>query len=227
MRYKYFFIATLFFFSCNNTQNQSGSISDSTITADTSTQRVFVGRTTVPAVEKVPLPVSENQLIIPGKSIGQTFINEKGDSVFKLLGKADAGDAAMGKSISTWYSKSSINNNDSVKHSTTVYFTTNMGGPDEANRAKQIRVTSPFFITSERLGVNSDFDSLMHYFPEIKKTAVYKDAAKKEVFIYDDIKAGIAFEINNGNKCVGVTIHPSGDKAFGTYLAFFDGIKFL
>jgi hypothetical protein len=223
MKYLLVFITIASFTACNNHKENTGSNTIITNNVDTSA-KVLIGRTIVPADVEPQKPVAENRLIIPGKSIGLTAINDKADSVFKKLGKPDEGDAAMGKSIQTWYSKSET---DTTKYSTTIYFTTNMGGPDEATRAKQIRVTSPFFMTAERIGVNSVLESVSHYFPLAIKTAVYKDAAKKPVYIYDDTKAGIAFEINDQNKCVGITIHPENAKAFQTYIAFFDGIKML
>lgn len=35
----------------------------------------------------------------------------------------------------------------------------------------------------------------------------------------DDVPDGIAFEFDRG-KCVGITVHKKGEKAFQTYLAF-------
>lgn len=223
MKYLLLLISIFSFTACNNNKEKTGSSIIITTDVDTSA-KVLIGRTIVPADVEPLKPVAENRLIIPGKSIGHTAINDKADSIFKKLGKADVGDAAMGKSIQTWYSKLET---DTTKYSTTIFFTTNMGGPDEASRAKQIRVTSPFFMTAERIAVNSVLDSVSHYFPLAIKTAVYKDAAKNPVYIYDDKKAGIAFEINDQNKCLGITIHPENEKAFQTYLSFFDGIKML
>ena len=48
-------------------------------------------------------PVSVAQLVVPGKSIGQTKLKEDAVLVYKKLGRPDAGDAAMGKSLATWY----------------------------------------------------------------------------------------------------------------------------
>jgi hypothetical protein len=223
MKYLLVFITIVSFTACH--KNKENTSSNTIIPSDMDTSaKVLIGRTTVSADVEPLKPVAANRLIIPGNSIGLTAINDKADSVFKDLGKADEGDAAMGKSIQTWYSKSGT---DTTKYSTAIYFTTNMGGPDEASRAKQIRITSPFFMTVERIGVNSVLDSVSHYFPLAIKTAVYKDAAKNPVYIYEDKKSGIAFELNDQNKCVGITIHPENEKAFQTYLSFFDGIKML
>src|ERR1700694_5375807 len=48
-------------------------------------------------------PVMAKQLIIPGKSIGQTKLNESMETVFERFGRPDSSDAAMGSSLVAWY----------------------------------------------------------------------------------------------------------------------------
>src|SRR5687768_7060442 len=47
---------------------------------------------------------TEDNVIIPGKSIGLLKLNEQAEVVYKLLGKPDKSDAAMGKALATWFS---------------------------------------------------------------------------------------------------------------------------
>ena len=166
-------------------------------------------------------PVPEAELIVPGKSIGLTSIGERADSVGAKLGRPDEGDAAMGKAISTWYSKGD------KTHSTTIFFTTNFGDKDEASRARQVRITSPYFKTKEGLSVGSPMDDISKVYPVLKKTGRYpspKDASQM-VVVMDEPDKGIAFEIDPSYKCVGIVIHRPEDKPFETYLGFIKGYE--
>jgi hypothetical protein len=71
-------------------------------------------------------PVPQAQLIVPGISIGQTTINESGESVHKRLGTPDGGDAAMGKSVSIWYA-----NHDTTGYVTQMYFSRGQGNDED------------------------------------------------------------------------------------------------
>jgi hypothetical protein len=83
-------------------ENADTTVLDNTKVADTTAIEM-------PGDKPVPLA----QLIVPGISVGQTAINEGSEVVHKKLGKPDAGDAAMGKSVSIWY----------ANHDTTGYVT--------------------------------------------------------------------------------------------------------
>lgn len=57
------------------------------------------GHTVFITLKTVPVA----QMIVPGKSIGQTKLHENAKLVFKRLGQTESGDAAMGKFFATWY----------------------------------------------------------------------------------------------------------------------------
>lgn len=157
--------------------------------------------------------VSAAKLIVPGKSIGHIILRENADSVYKTLGKPDSGDAAMGKSLSTWYA-----NHDPKGYQTQIFCSRNMGNPDETtSRVKQIRVTSPYFKTTEGIGVGSTLKEIDAVF-KVKKTISY-DKKKPPYAIYDNEK-GIAFEIENNQKCTAVIVYLPGDRGGITYLSF-------
>ncbi|MDB5202230.1 MAG: hypothetical protein JWQ27_1639 [Ferruginibacter sp.] len=173
-----------------------------------------------------PAKVPVNRLIVPGVSIGMIALDEPGEDVQKKLGTADDGDAAMGKSMGIWYSKSKAA--DGTRYSTTIYFVANYGGKDERSRAKQMRITSPFFMTAEKISCGSSLAAIQQFFPLVKKAARYPSPVnKKMVYVYDDEKGGIAFEVNDKNQCVGIAIHLPGTQAFATYLEFFSGFERL
>ena len=160
------------------------------------------------------------RLIKPGKSIGLTSINEKAATVRKVLGDPAVEDAAMGKSMETWYSKGNNNNE------TDIFFTTNMGGHDETSRVDHIRITSPYFLSAGRIGTGTGLASIQKHFLKLKKIAFYTSPkTKRQVTIYDDTKNGIAFEIDDLVKCIAITIHKPGEKALEIYNALFPDIK--
>ncbi len=168
----------------------------------------------------VPVPadstatiIPANRLIVPGKSIGLTNINEPTETAMKSLGKPDAGDAAMGKSVNTWYSK----NNPEYK--TQVYSSTQFGSDGDRPVVKSIRITNPFFQTANGLKPGSHSKEIMAYFNGLLLSGSYR-SPQGTVKVYDDTKTGIAFEVNEQDICVGICVHEAGEKAFVQYLPF-------
>ena len=160
-------------------------------------------------------PVSAQQLILPGQSIGTININENADSVLSKLGKPDAGDAAMGKSLSTWYAK-----HDTSGYETQVFFSKQMGTADEASRVKQIRITSPWFKTMDYMSTGMHLQTIESKKEfSLKKIARYTNG-NRQFFIYNDADAGIAFEIDDRNVCTGIIVHEPGKDVNASYIAF-------
>jgi hypothetical protein len=163
--------------------------------------------------------ITSDQLITPGKSIGKTAINENSAAVIKRLGKPDAGDAAMGKSVSIWYAK-----HDTAGYITQIYFTKQMG-VDDTSRAKLIRVTSPWFKVKEDINVGAPVKNAMG---KLRLVKIGEGNGKQGLYtLYDDAKSGIAFEADNKGTCTGITIHEPGKKLAPNYLAFFPDLKML
>ncbi|PSR54422.1 hypothetical protein AHMF7605_13330 [Adhaeribacter arboris] len=170
--------------------------------------------------------VKASQLINPGKSIGLTKLQEKAEQVGARLGKPDVSDAAMGKALATWFSKPAANAPDTTRHQTTIYFTTNMGAPDEASRVNQIRVTSPYFRTADSVQVGSNWAFIQQKYPEAIKAAAYKLPNKQsKITICDAIAAGIAFEIDEQGRCVAITIHQPQHDIRDSYLPLFPDME--
>ena len=181
---------------------------DSSKTADTSQPADMPG--------DKPVPLS--QLIVPGISVGQVAINEGSESVHEKLGRPDAGDAAMGKSVSIWYA-----NHDTTGYQTQIYFSRDMGN-DETARVKQIRVTSPFFKVTEDLFTGQPFKTAAGQFKLVKMGTFSSNG--KTYTIYDDKATGISFEEDADGKCTGITIHNPGRDVTGTYLTFFPNLQY-
>ncbi len=211
----YIFLSTLLFACSNNKQQPT----IQTITTVKNNNDTVVD--TLPIIDSVNI-TSAKQLIEPGKGIGQITIDEKMEEVAHLLGIPDAGDAAMGKSISIWYSK-----NPPKKYSSTIYSTSNFGDKDESRKVQNIRVTSPYFITANNISCGSDLSFILQKYPELKKPKTYyKDTiTQTKINIYENIKGGIAFEVNKSNKCVGISVYKPGKRITQTYLPLFPGVQ--
>lgn len=199
--FKNFFYCSIFLLTaCNQSQTKSTQTKN---VADT------VFNTAISTEEK---SVASAALITPAKSIGKISLNENAAAVYKDLGKPDSGDAAMGKSLSTWYA-----DHDPKGYQTQIYCARNMGNADEnVSRVKQIRVTSPFFKTKEDIGAGATLAQIQAKF-KVVKTASYP-TQKPPYEIYDG-KNGIAFEILN-SKCSAVIVYLPGDRGGITYLSF-------
>lgn len=187
-------------------KNTDTTVSDNTKVADTTT-------VDLPGDKPVPLAY----LIVPGISIGQTTINESGENVHKRLGTPDGGDAAMGKSISIWYA-----NHDTTGYVTQMYFSRGQGD-DEIKRVKQIRVTSPAFKISNKVYTGTPFKSVWASY-KLKKVATFTDKGGNRS-LYDDVKGGIAFDVDDKDIITGITVHEPGREAASTYLPFFSSLK--
>ena len=219
------------FFACNAGKEKTATTNNAA--TDSAKTNTVISTDTVLQAGAVPdtIPVPANRLIIPGKSIGLTSLDQKIEEATKHLGPPASEDAAMGgKELEIWYSKPVIHGTDTVINETDIFFTSNMNeeGSDKTTRVRHIRISSGFFATMQHIHNGSSQDSIQKYFPGIKKIASYTSPkSKKQVTIYDDGKSGIAFEIDDKNICVGITVHKPGDKAYETYNSLFGDVNYL
>ena len=165
--------------------------------------------------ETEPKITTNEKEIIPGKSLGKIILNENATPVFDSLGKPDAGDAAMGKAVSTW---GKVDGN-----LLTIYTSTQMGVED-FSRIKAIRSLSKDFKTVDNLGVNSSLADLKRYY---KLNPVGKFANNgKHYFLYTTEK-GIAFEVGLNEKCNGVLVYPQDTDPENLYIPIYQDFKKL
>ncbi|TWR29977.1 hypothetical protein FPZ43_09015 [Mucilaginibacter pallidiroseus] len=186
---------------------------DSAIKADSLKALGKTDTSEMPGDAKIPLA----QLIVPGSSLGQSTINESSENIYKRLGKPDAGDAAMGKSTAIWYA-----DHDTTKYATQMYFSRDMGN-DDAARLKHVRVTSPAFKINNSLYVGQPLKPAMEKYNLVK---VGTFGHRGNVYtLYDDKKAGVAFDVDGAGNISGITVHEPGRDVKATYLPFFNNLK--
>jgi hypothetical protein len=165
-----------------------------------------------PAADTVDTTSREGDwLLQPGVAAGKTAIGDKAEKIYAQLGKADGGDAAMGKAIAIWY-----NNHDSTAHSIAIYTVRDTGAMPAA-RIKQIRVTSPAFKTKEGIHPGSSLSEIKKVY-EVSRSEAYK--SEGENYTVYSSKKGIAFEIDEAGICASVIIFEAGKPSNTTYLKF-------
>jgi hypothetical protein len=201
-------------------QKGTNTTADTTIsktdTLKSNTDTIRAANTTavdLPGDKPIPLKL----LIVPGVSLGQTIINEASENIYKRFGRPDAGDAAMGKSISIWYA-----NHDTTGYVTQMYFSTNMGN-DDTKRVKQVRINSPAFKINTKVHVGAPFTYAKALYKLTKAGTFEENGSPRS--LYDDNKAGIAFETDDKNMITGITVHQPGRDVTTTYLPFFPSLK--
>jgi hypothetical protein len=215
------FIFLLILNACDQPEKENTSSENTSQTTISQPQQTSVPESSNVQAESDQEETSTNNLIIPGKSVGLIKLHEQAEVVTKLLGKPDKADAAMGKSLQTWYTKPQPNGPDTATYETSIFFSRNMGAEDETSQAQQIRITSPFFKTENQTGVNATLAEIQQAFPEVKKTATFTSSRqpKKQITVYAAKKTGIAFDIAENQKCVGITLFEPGKQAFEVYTA--------
>lgn len=210
MRYLLLVLTAIAFAACNSS-TKTTPLADTPVKADTASQNndtLLLNK-----------PVVAGQLIVPGKSVGQTTLNEDAEAVFKRLGKPDAGDAAMGKALSIWYA-----GHDTTGYQTMIYTARQMGTDDEVTRVRQIRVTSPWFTTAEGIHSGSTLQQINKVY-EVKKSATF--TLKNETYtIYRSAK-GIAFEVNSRQVCKGIVVFDEASQPGQMYLPFYSNMKII
>ena len=161
------------------------------------------------AVDTPLKTIAHAKMIVPGKRIGDIYINENADSVVAKLGKPDSSDAAMGASFMAWFDKSG-----KTVHKTSIYAHRNMGAQDEkVNYIKEIRETSPSFKTADYGGAGSEIKDVIKLY-KLKK---HPATGNKKLWLYDNYHEGIGFEVDSTGKCLAVYIHAPNNSS-ATYL---------
>lgn len=228
MKFYHLILAALIFLSACQRNPATNTATDTTIKADTSAKNPVAKEASADTVQVDTFRnIPASKLIVPGERIGETKLGETGTELFAAKDKPDAGDAAMGKAWSTWYSKPAPGDIDTTRNELNVFTLVKMGADDGEHRVKLIRVTSPFFATKTKVSAKKQKNYIQKVFPDLKKLAVYP-SPKGDVFIYDDSKNGIAFEFlgdKNSSVCKAVMVHDKGEKLPGQIAGIHNDLK--
>ena len=177
--------------------------------AESSTQEHLSSKGSLAISSDKKTAVNQEQLLLPGISAGKVKLGQDAKEVYAKLGKADAGDASMQKSVSIWYK-----NHDQESYSTSIY-TVRDTGDNPAAKIQQVRVTSPEFKTEEGIGVSSTLELIKQKYSVTKLTDI---TDRGRVLVIYDSMAGIAFETDTKGICEAVIIHRANESLKTTSL---------
>ncbi len=197
-------IAIGLFYSCNQkTTNDNTSYTDITI-IDSALKPLVVDSTAADSTKKL-IEALAADTIFAGKGIGQLLLGQNFDEALQIEGDPYLVDTTKKTLMLQWKVRSA----DSVQYYTIATFESTKS----IKKIKQIATTSFNFKTQEQVGVGSTLAFIKVQYPTLKK-AIQTVANKvhEQVTIYDDVKEGIAFEINGADKCTVVGIHTKGQK---------------
>ncbi len=151
-------------------------------------------------------------LIVPGRSVGEISLGDDMQLEGKLLGKPDAGDAAMGKAWGIWQEKDSTAGKGELAIYS-AYRDTSM----RVKEVKQIRITNEQFKTQDGFSTGRTISDTKLMFPAMEQIASYINAEKDTVLIYDAKQDGIGFEFLK-RKGIALTVHPMNQPINNIYL---------
>lgn len=164
--------------------------------------------------KEVKLPeVDSSKIVIAGKQAGRVYIGQYMEQVFKVLGRADDGDAAMGSALGIWYD----GHQKALKKNPIVIFSSYRDSNMVIKAVKQVSVSAPEFQTAEGIRTGLRLADLLKAYPSLKKTETYVNAQKDSVFVYDSVAEGIAFDLKR-DTCTAITIHVKNRPANAVYL---------
>lgn len=170
---------------------------------------------TTAAAPALPAPPDSAYLIVPGGSIGHIYLEMPATELQGIMGKADSGDAAMGKSLQFWLSKDTLRPRQYVA----IYTVNDFDGSGNPPEVRQVQVTSLEFRTEGGLGPGSSLAAIREQFRQLEPLAYYTNEAGQQVYIYDAQAQGIAFEVTVPDSIsTAVTIHAKGADVTDTYL---------
>ena len=167
--------------------------------------------------------VAKDLLIVPGESIGKIKLGQSITSLNEILGRPDAGDAAMGKEWGIWYEGDTTKNKKDEIAIYSAYTDSTM----KEKSVKQIRITAEKYATAEQLSTgNVRFDFKVKY-PDFKKVATYFDTKLGDTIkLIDSKSSGIAVEFLRG---IGkaIMVHKKGEDVNTGYLTLHPEFKQL
>jgi|GEM_PF-1743978 len=155
-----------------------------------------------------PALAAEDNLIIPGQSIGQTHLGSNGDVYLNKLPGAAVSDTSMQKTQIVWVSKSGCQRN-------TLYISTISNAalnvqPIRGVTIAHIEVTSSWFHTPDGISTGSTRTQILRQFPDARLEQL------SDGKILSDKAKGIAFEFaNNADTAPCISI---GTATLGTLL---------
>jgi hypothetical protein len=153
-------------------------------------------------------------LVVPGQSLGRVQIGANPEKALATLGRPTYGDAAMGKSWSTWVGKGGGRLD--------VYTVRDATGTSRERVTVHLaRATSASFHLANGFKPGSSIKSLQRAYPAAKVTGSYK-APSGTIRLWDDVQRGLAWEAAPNGRVLALIAHRKGEPvtaSLGPYLS--------
>jgi len=174
-----------------------------------------VTRSDTVITEKKKSKPDSSALVIAGKQVGNIYLGQDMQDVFRLLGTPNDGDAAMGSALGIWYGKDPLKG----KRNPLVIFSSYRDSNMVVKAVKQISVGAEEFRTAEGIHTGIRLAALLAAYPSLKKTETYLNSKDKTdtLNVYDSIAEGIAFDVQR-DTCTAITVHVKNRAANAVYL---------
>lgn len=203
----------VFFAACTNQSQENATDNNATDSAD------------VTASTEVDTIVSkftdqETIRVVAGNSIGDFLIDQEIEesNLFNRFGEVDSSDAAMCKSWSMWYLE-----NDREVTEATLEFDVYAACDADIDMKKSIqvmRLSNVPFDMDNGISFDTNWSVLKESYPDGVEL-VYTDALSDAIIkVYDDVAAGIAFELRN-DKVKAVIVHEPDQAIENMYMPFY------
>lgn len=141
-------------------------------------------------------------LIVPGRRIGPLLIGDSASVATRILGKPGFSDAATGKAWLRWYTAGRTD-------STCVYTSSAMGSDKAFPRIALVRITSPSYHTGTGVHTGMAWKDIRSSYPSAVKSAIYTQNGKQYI-VYENKLADLAFDVDESETCVAITVHEKG-----------------
>lgn len=137
------------------------------------------------------------KLIEPGKGIGRIMLNSNAENFVNVMGTPDKQSNTGSLTAMTWF-----DGHDSTSYALTIYTgETTLKTRETVNRIKQLRITSPNYITMDSLCVGSSLTDIQRIYK------MQPGISKGNNHVYDVSASGIAFELNDQKICTAIIVH--------------------
>ena len=163
---------------------------------------------------------SKEELIVPGRNIGKTYLGPDGAKSLKRLPAPTASEAGMSQNRLVW-----LSGKQPPIHSLFIHTTANGvmdATPAEGVTIDEIRITSPEFRTNGGIKCGSTFEQILSAFPRIRRD-------ESTTNIYEDPAHGIAFEFEgtagNESPCIAITVFIPNSPRYSTQRQIAELIK--
>lgn len=160
-----------------------------------------------------PATARQPNLILPGRSVGHVRIGAEVPTSLRSSEFGD-GDSAMGRSYGEYRS---LHPRGQGRAYALGIFTVRK--PENGRSpVGQIRVESPWFMTTNGISTASSLSQIRKRFRHLKVAEVLtQDGTGKQIDVYDDQAAGIAFQIwgkgsQSAGHCAAIFVHRCGQK---------------